>query len=69
MVFVHKSLYRGVHFCPIVAEPKPTVRRIDAQKRIHLPPEALKALGADVGDYVSLTVCDDRVEVRKVRLP
>lgn len=48
---------------------KPAVRRIDAQNRIHLPADILKALGVAKGDYVSLAAKGDVVELRKVKLP
>lgn len=46
-------------------ETKP--RSIDPQKRVVLPPEVLRALGAGAGDFVTFTIDGSEVRLRKVR--
>jgi bifunctional DNA-binding transcriptional regulator/antitoxin component of YhaV-PrlF toxin-antitoxin module len=47
------------------SEPKP--RSIDPQNRIVLPPEALRALGAGAGDFVTFEIEGSNVRLRKIR--
>lgn len=43
-------------------------RKVDPQGRIVLPPEALKALDVNPGDYIGYEVLKDRVVLHKVRI-
>lgn len=47
------------------SEPKP--RSIDPQNRVVLPPEVMRALNVDAGDYVTFEVSGHEVRLIKVR--
>ena len=47
--------------------PEPKPRSIDPQNRVVLPPEVLRALGVNTGDYVTFEVNGSDVRLLKVR--
>lgn len=47
------------------SDPRP--RQIDAQNRVVLPSEVMKALGVNTGDYVMFEIAGAEVRLHKVR--
>lgn len=52
---------------PPSAGPTREPRKIDAQGRVHVPPEVMRVLGVGPGDYVLFDVADGAVTLRRVR--
>lgn len=47
--------------------PDPRPRQIDAQNRVVLPSEVMRALGVANGDYVTFEIAGGEVRLHKVR--